>query len=111
MGIFDPSVMQGGGGGGGAVDSVANSDGTLTISPTTGNVVASVNTAKANTWTASQTIGQVCHHFVSQLVNACAYGRGVCEVKAFVKGAVKFARFLVHHSEREEARYVRAERV
>lgn len=53
--------MQGGGGGsgGGAVDSVANSDGTLTISPTTGNVVASVNTAKANTWTASQTIGQV----------------------------------------------------
>lgn len=44
------------GSGGGAVSSVANSDGTLTISPTTGNVVPSLNLAHANTWTAAQTI-------------------------------------------------------
>lgn len=43
-----------GGGGGGAVDLVENTDGTLTISPTTGNVVASLNLAHANTWTGSQ---------------------------------------------------------
>jgi hypothetical protein len=44
-----------GSGGGGAVSSVANSDGTLTISPTTGAVVASLNTGNANIWTAVQT--------------------------------------------------------
>jgi hypothetical protein len=38
------------------VASVSNSDGTLTISPTTGAVVASINLAQANTWTAKQTI-------------------------------------------------------
>lgn len=43
-----------GGGGGGAVSSVSNSDGTVTISPTTGAVVASLNLAHANTWTAKQ---------------------------------------------------------
>jgi hypothetical protein len=43
------------GGGGGAVSSVANSDGTLTISPTTGAVVASLALGHANTWTAAQT--------------------------------------------------------
>ncbi len=43
------------GGGGGAVSSVSNSDTTLTISPTTGAVVASLNLAKANTWTGLQT--------------------------------------------------------
>lgn len=37
------------------VISVSNSDGTLTISPTTGNVVASLNLAHANTWTQPQT--------------------------------------------------------
>src|SRR3984885_502558 len=35
--------------------SVANSDGTLTISPTTGAVVASLALGHANTWTAAQT--------------------------------------------------------
>ncbi|MHB8860387.1 MAG: tail fiber domain-containing protein, partial [Minisyncoccota bacterium] len=35
--------------------SVSNSDGTLTISPTTGTVVASLNLAHANTWTGLQT--------------------------------------------------------
>lgn len=41
--------------GGGAVSSVSNSDGTLTISPTTGAVVASIALAHANTWTGVQT--------------------------------------------------------
>jgi hypothetical protein len=41
--------------GGGAVSSVSNSDGTLTISPTTGSVVASLNLGNANVWTAAQT--------------------------------------------------------
>lgn len=40
---------------GGYAASVSNSDGTLTISPTTGAVVASLNTAHSNTWTAAQT--------------------------------------------------------
>jgi hypothetical protein len=39
----------------GAVSSVTNSDATLTIAPTTGNVVGSLNLAHANTWTALQT--------------------------------------------------------
>lgn len=43
--------------GGGAVSSVSNSDGTLTISPTTGDVVASLALAHANTWTGLQTFG------------------------------------------------------
>ena len=38
-----------------AVSSISNSDGTLTISPTTGDVVASLNLGNANTWTANQT--------------------------------------------------------
>lgn len=42
-------------GGGGAVASVANSDGTLTISPTTGSVIASLALGHANTWLAQQT--------------------------------------------------------
>jgi hypothetical protein len=45
-----------GGGGGGAVSSVANSDSTLVISPTTGAVIASLNPAHSNTFTALQTI-------------------------------------------------------
>lgn len=39
----------------GGVDSVSNSDGTLTISPTLGNVIASLNLNHANTWTGLQT--------------------------------------------------------
>lgn len=39
---------------GGGVSSVSNSDGTLTISPTTGAVVASLALAHANTWTGLQ---------------------------------------------------------
>lgn len=45
------------GSGGGAVSSVSNSDSTLTISPTTGAVVASLNLANPNTWTGLQTFG------------------------------------------------------
>lgn len=37
------------------VSSVSNSDSSLTISPTTGAVIASLNTAHTNTWTANQT--------------------------------------------------------
>jgi hypothetical protein len=44
------------GSGGGAVNSVTNSDGTLTISPTTGSVIASMALGHANTWTATQTL-------------------------------------------------------
>lgn len=40
---------------GGAVSSVSNSDSSLTISPTTGAVVASLNVGHANTWSATQT--------------------------------------------------------
>lgn len=40
---------------GAPVQSVANSDGTLTISPTTGSVVASLALGHANTWTSQQT--------------------------------------------------------
>jgi hypothetical protein len=39
-----------------APTSVSNSDGTLTISPTTGAVVASLALGHANTWTAAQTL-------------------------------------------------------
>lgn len=37
------------------VNSVSNSDGTLTVTPTTGNVIASLNLSQANTWLAQQT--------------------------------------------------------
>jgi hypothetical protein len=46
-------------GGGGAVSSVANSDGTLTISPTTGSVVASLALGHANAWTGTQAFNQI----------------------------------------------------
>lgn len=39
----------------GGVSSVSNADGTLTISPTTGAVVASLNLGHANTWSGAQT--------------------------------------------------------
>ena len=41
------------------VASVTNSDGTLTISPTTGDVIASLNLANANTWTGAQTFNDL----------------------------------------------------
>lgn len=39
----------------GGVTSVLNNDGTLTIDPTTGDVIASLNLGNANTWTGAQT--------------------------------------------------------
>ena len=45
------------GSGGGAVTSVGNSDGTLTISPTTGVIVASLALGHANSWSGVQTFG------------------------------------------------------
>lgn len=42
---------------GAPVQSVSNSDSTLTISPNSGAVVASLNLANANTWSALQTFG------------------------------------------------------
>ena len=42
--------------GSGAVSSVSNSDGTLTISPTAGAVIASLALGHANTWTSIQTL-------------------------------------------------------
>jgi hypothetical protein len=43
------------GGGGGGVLSISNLDDTLTISPATGDVIASLNLTHANTWTGIQT--------------------------------------------------------
>lgn len=43
----------------GAVTSVSNSDGTLTISPTTGGVIGSLDLAHANAWTAPQTFSAI----------------------------------------------------
>ncbi len=44
---------------GALVTSVSNSDGTLTISPTTGAVVASLALGHTNTWTVAQTFGTI----------------------------------------------------
>jgi hypothetical protein len=41
------------------VSSVSNADGTLTITPTNGNVVASLNLANANTWSGTQTLANL----------------------------------------------------
>lgn len=39
-----------------AITTVVNSDGTVTVSPTVGNVVVSLNLGHANTWTADQSV-------------------------------------------------------
>ena len=41
------------------VNSISNSDGSLTISPTTGSVVGSLNIAHSNTWTALQSFAGI----------------------------------------------------
>lgn len=51
----------------GGVTSVTNSDGTLTISPTTGNVVASIALGHANTWTGAQTFSAVTTQSAAQV--------------------------------------------
>jgi hypothetical protein len=54
-------------GGSGAVNSVSNSDGTLVISPTTGNVVASLDLTNDNTWTGQQTFDNSITDFAQYL--------------------------------------------
>ena len=51
--------LVGSAGSGGAVASVSNVNGSLTISPNIGAVVASLNVGNANTWTATQTFSQI----------------------------------------------------
>jgi hypothetical protein len=68
----------------GAVSSVSNSDGTLTISPTTGAVVASLNLSHSNTWLATQTyqdnsLGASTAAFIS-LINNTAASSGTTQV-------------------------------
>lgn len=67
-----------------AISSVSNSDGSLIISPTTGAVVASLNPAHSNIWTAAQTfqdngLGATTANFIS-LVNNTAATSGVTQV-------------------------------
>ena len=50
-------------GGGGAITSVSNSDGTLTVSPTTGAVIASLNLSHSNIWMATQIFQSVAASF------------------------------------------------
>ena len=56
------------------VSSVSNSDGTLTISPTTGAVVASLNLGHANTWTATQTFGTYISFLGAQVSGSISSG-------------------------------------
>jgi len=62
---FGQSYNPPSGGGSSGAASVTNSDGTLTISPTTGNVVSSLNLANANTWTAAQS-------YTAQMIHSMA---------------------------------------
>jgi|SRR5882762_437271 len=59
------------------VFSIVNSDGTLTISPTSGNVIASLNLAHANIWTGNQSFsggsGTAIISTLSSGVNSNAY--------------------------------------
>jgi len=61
VGFFlrDDGTWAAAGGGGGTVASVSNVDGSLTIFPTTGAVVASMNMAHQNTWTTGQTFTRI----------------------------------------------------
>ncbi|MGD9129705.1 MAG: tail fiber domain-containing protein [Candidatus Woesebacteria bacterium] len=52
---------------GGVVSSVSNVDGSLTISPTSGDVIASLNVANANTWTGQQTFDNTNTDFAQYL--------------------------------------------
>lgn len=62
-----------GSGGGGAVSSVSNSDGTLTISPTTGAVIAGIALGHANSWTGTQTFTNLT---VTGTCTGCGSGSG-----------------------------------
>jgi hypothetical protein len=73
------------GAGGGSVNSISNSDGTLTISPTTGTVVSSIALGHANTWTATQTFpatsltgSEMVNNTVTATQLAAQYSKGSC---------------------------------
>lgn len=55
------------------VSSVSNSDGTLTISPTTGAVVASLALGHANSWTGQQTFGTSSPIFSTMTANSVLF--------------------------------------
>lgn len=61
------------------VFSVSNTDGTLTISPSSGNVIASLNLANANTWTAPQTISSLSAGDGNQLIIQNGIGNTVAQ--------------------------------
>lgn len=63
----------------GAVSSVSNSDSSLTISPTTGSVVASINTSNNTTWAGTQT-------FNNLTVNGTCTGCGSGSVTSALQG-------------------------
>lgn len=79
-----------GSGGGGAVSSVSNSDGTLTISPTTGSVVASLALGHANTWSGAQTFAEVLGKITTDSTTARTLSAADCgtEVNFTNSGAV-----------------------
>lgn len=64
------------------IQDVSNSDGSLTISPTTGNVVASLNVGNTNTWTAAQTFQ------ASTILGAASVQNGTLLFKGTTSGTV-----------------------
>lgn len=69
----------------GAVSSVANSDSSLTISPTTGSVVASLNLGHSNTWTATQQFSNTVT--VSNDISMTFAGTGMINGNSFKTGS------------------------
>lgn len=67
---------------GAPIQDVSNSDGSLTISPTTGNVVASLNVGNTNTWTAAQTFQ------ASTILGAASVQNGTLLFKGTTSGTV-----------------------
>ena len=61
---------------GAPVQSVSNSDSTLTISPTTGTVVASLNLVNPNTWSGAQTFNNI-------TINGTCTGSGCANVSNY----------------------------
>lgn len=76
----------------GAVASVSNTDGSLTISPTTGAVVASLNVGNANTWSAAQTFDQIDFSLIS---NA-----GLNDTSSIAANGSRFWSALIHRMSR-----------
>lgn len=72
--------------GGATVTSVSNSDGTLTISPTTGAVVASLNLANPNVWTAASST------FAGNLtISGNATSTSATSTNLYISGAMNLA--------------------